>query len=601
MQLSEWPFRKTIQAIGWISTAVSGVLLNISVNSTGYSISLYQEMPWFFYIFVFVPLVCSVWELVCGNRRPKLKFSGLVLFYFNIILILLLPLVLGYYLYGTGDLLRHLGIISQILETGQNPDNNFYPVTHVFGALLAVLLNVSVRHISYVIYTVLFTLHALSMFVLLRTYGINRRWVVCPFALLPVYGFFHTKIHPAFFSFLFLPLLLYAINNMSTSRWHVVLTVILIMISVSHPITFFGVVVLISSVTIVRLLDVSPDIDFINRSHLPHLVIALVVASVIFTTWYIRFGNIVRRGLFLVLSVVGFDSVEFFVPGSSTVSGSGAGRGSSSIPLIGIIQSAFTHQFTIPQIFRIGILRYGTTGLVYGLVPFAILYARSFGSFKQSKMKSLLTVMVASVVVSGILLSPMSPIGTPLRSLRWLSFASLLLVGGVLTSHPRFTRERTIRIMLCLVLVLSLPSIVFGVHLSPENGKANVETTEYTASGSEWVFEHEVKEREFVSSHASLRRMMQYQRYHISANRRHSPIPNHFGYATGEPICPTNECYLITTKKDRVFPYVYPPNVRETVNQYTQQDHEKLYSDSEVSRVYVNGEYEVYLSENSTS
>ena len=74
-------------------------------------------------------------------------------------------------------------------------------------------------------------------------------------------------------------------------------------------------------------------------------------------------------------------------------------------------------------------------------------------------------------------------------------------------------------------------------------------------------------------------------------------LPSHFGYEQNDSIAESlgfRDKYVAVSQLDRVAPMIYPENVRSKCYQWTEEDFAKLSSDSTATKVYENGEFEVW-------
>jgi len=305
--------------------------------------------------------------------------------------------------------------------------------------------------------------------------------------------------------------------------------------------------------------------------------------------WYIGYDALLYRGLSLFVELTNDTETTAQV----TPELAGASSNGSS-PILGQSRKASGNDFTIVQIGRILLFRYGTIAMLYAISCLGFAYYLYYDKFGDQQINRTLLGSIAASTFALVLLTGVLPVGTPLRSMRWMSFGAVLFLGTFLSREPEFERERQVQIALVVVFATILVISVFSVHVAPLNGKPNVETTEFNEAGSKWVFEREASRIPIVYSHANLDRMMAYEITLVRTERRYSPIPNRFGYRSGQPICPEVPCYLLTTERDRKFPRAYPSNVRANINKYSAEDFERLNSDSAVNRVYANSGYEVF-------
>jgi len=575
--------------LGWAALALAGLLLFAADQNPGYSLSIYRELPLSFWALILVAIVSAT--LSVGANASETWILSVALLFASILVVLLAPAGLRYNIYGRADLLRHLGEIKHVSTHGTIRQNDFEALFHVHGAILSDVLGISISLVPYLLSVTAYTIYVLGFLVLFRRAGGNRKGLVTLVAILPVYGFFHTKIHPAFLSFFLLPTFIHVTLNNPTWRWGATFLLLGTTISLAHPLVLVGVLAVILLPAFGQL-AISDRIALnMRKANIAPVIVGVVALVLIHVHWYVGFDTLMRRGLSLFIELIGgSETITPSTPGQPGASGSGG----STLPILGQAQKAIKNDFTVGQIGRIFLFRYGTIALLYATSCLAFGYYLYYGRFGDQQINRALLRGAAASMFALILLTGVLPVGTPLRSVRWVSFGAILFLGTFLSKEPEFKYERQIRVALIVVFATILVVSVFSVHLAPLNGKVNVETTEFNEAGSKWVFEREAGGVPIVYSHANLDRMMAYETTLVRVERRYSPIPNQFGYRSDQPICPETPCYLLTTDRDRKFPRAYPSNVRANINKYSAEDFERLNSDPAVSRVYVNGGYEVF-------
>jgi small-conductance mechanosensitive channel len=190
-----------LPTLGWTALALAGLLLFAADQNPGYSLSVYRELPLSFWALVSFAIVSAT--LSIGIKPGETRVLSVLLLFASILVVLLAPAGLGYNIYGRGDLLRHLGEIKYVSTHGRIREEDFEALFHVHGAILSDVLGTPVSSVPYLLSIATYTVYVLGFLTLFRRVGGNRNGLLTIVAILPVYGFFHTKVHPAFLSFFF--------------------------------------------------------------------------------------------------------------------------------------------------------------------------------------------------------------------------------------------------------------------------------------------------------------------------------------------------------------------------------------------------------------
>ncbi|MBD3230641.1 MAG: hypothetical protein GF329_20850 [Candidatus Lokiarchaeota archaeon] len=138
---------------------------------------------------------------------------------------------------------------------------------------------------------------------------------------------------------------------------------------------------------------------------------------------------------------------------------------------------------------------------------------------------------------------------------------------------------------------------VFTVYKSPRIANANPQISNMRLNGMSWFLLNRDNKSIVMSSHANVRRIMQFFRVEIPSYLTINPIPTHFGYEifnNTKELVNNQSSHLILCKLDKIYPDIYPQNVHSNVNSYTDSDFEKLTNDRTINKIYDNGEYFVW-------
>lgn len=115
-----------------------------AVNGTQYELSIYQSTPHVFWVAVVFATAIGLFHLFReDSTHTQILSSGLLVL--TISVITALPLVRGYFFYGAGDPMTHLGWVKQLLWGELDVRNFFYPGLHLLSGTLSITLDMSAR------------------------------------------------------------------------------------------------------------------------------------------------------------------------------------------------------------------------------------------------------------------------------------------------------------------------------------------------------------------------------------------------------------------------------------------------------------------------
>jgi hypothetical protein len=159
------------------------------------------------------------------------------------------------------------------------------------------------------------------------------------------------------------------------------------------------------------------------------------------------------------------------------------------------------------------------------------------------------------------------------------------------------TVQRALTVSLGIVLVALTGLAIYGSAASLAETDYNPQSTQMDIDGSEWVLNNHDEETPIDAQRMTLWRYENYHRgtLNTSVRKEGTSPPDHFGYDGNETAGQAYEedHYLIITKLGRLtYPKVYAGY--QQYWSYRPADFRRLERDRTVSRVYDNGEFELY-------
>lgn len=122
-------------AIGFLSVA-GAVFAAYVTPATGYELSLYTATPKLFWAGISVALLLAL-GVAFVSSIGSYRLLALILAICAVFAVLALPLIRGYYFYGTADPLTHIGLAKDLANGQQSPFGLIYPGIHTLSVFIS--------------------------------------------------------------------------------------------------------------------------------------------------------------------------------------------------------------------------------------------------------------------------------------------------------------------------------------------------------------------------------------------------------------------------------------------------------------------------------
>lgn len=576
------------RGVGLKALAVAGLfcllaaigILNTVPPADGYEISLYRVYPWHFWgalvvaLFIGKAVIVGSKMYAAPDDRSWVFGLGLVLVSGGVLLFI--PVVRGYPVFGRGDVLTHIGFVHDITEIGIT--GNIYPLMHLLVHSLSQATGLPpAAIIKFVPIAVSLVFFGSLFYLMLNLYNRTHAFYALPFVLILFVGY--KQAVPFVLSVLYVPFVLYLFVKEQRTRAipvRVFLVASVFGLVLFHPLTTMFLIVVMG-----LYLGVKATSHFRARWSGPTLVPSLMV--VLFSAWNLHFIGIVRR----------FEAfVERFT---------GAVGGESRLEQVSQTVNTFSpdlFDLVVLAIFDYGILLLYAFALLFVLF---VVYLRIHG---QKDLNIFLTLFIGVVVLftglSAVLFVNDFVIGWG-RVLYFGNLFAAVLAASLfyfLHRHLDFeTQRNTFTFSLGAVLFVLTLLVVFTAFASIPARTYNEQVTEMEIDGSEWILDNR---NETVPVDQSGLALWRYENFHegtlnTTVRKQDTQPPDHFGYDGNETLGQSYEQdrYLVVTALGRwTYPEVfsdYPEYWR-----FTPVDFGRLERDTSVSRIYDNGDFEAY-------
>lgn len=548
-------------------------------TASQYEISIYNQYPLYFWLLSMIVLSVSTLSLITGKDLNVQVGSGISAISI-LVLLSIIPHLRGYYLYGGGDMLKHIGTIKNIILTG-GVGSTVYPFTHVFASITAIVVNLDIVRLSG--YVHLFWLVSVPLFIILLSKMIssNKEKIIVSFAfiILSIFGLRYHHIEPSRYSRFLFPLVIfltYATLSRKDKRYLVGLILILMIYPFLHPITLVHICFVLIILYLIIILDDTYLSGIFDRwqGDSINLILLSALGLIVGFRWVTKSRTFQNK---LQTQVT-----QYFINRESVTSGSLASKANSYIGIADPI-----------DIISLAIYQFGSVMILYSVVGFImmyLLYTKTWNGNACFKATCILFLIISPTFVIGKFIS--IPLYIPRMNTFALLFAIALL--PVLISKINITSTQKLKLvsvgLVILVVTLSFFA-VFTTYNGSMNRSPNQQTTEMEFSGSSW----------FVNNHnanvPTRERGIKMVRFSAACCGQSNQIASqkanpHFKYSSEGAS--TTSHYLLTSRKGRIaYPKLYPDY--KNFWEFTPDDFDQLQAHKETDRVYSNGDVNVYL------
>lgn len=294
--------------IGYAALTIA-ILAAYSKPASGYEVSIYGATPILYWIgFSIAVLVAIGISVVAYDTRQG--SLALLLAALGVLTVFALPIIRGYFFYGHGDSLVHLGWVKDIADGTLDPQNLIYPGFHLVTVFLAKLGGVemtqSTLYISFASKLMYVLFVPLALYTLFEDRKAVFVGVFSAFLLLPIN---HISTHDHFHTFsmtiLFSPFIYYLLFAQVTRQYRdaslpsflsptsFILPLASIGVVLFHPQAALNVLIIFGTITVVRLAYVRLRPES-SVSQMGAIYGQFVIIAVVFALWAGQFDNTYR-------------------------------------------------------------------------------------------------------------------------------------------------------------------------------------------------------------------------------------------------------------------------------------------------------------------
>lgn len=596
---------KTIAVIAFTFIILSLVIVVKTPPSVGYEISIYGVYPWYFWVFVITSIFIGQMVLLSSAAASKINDNYWAIGFLGILItntiLLFMPFIRGYATYGRGDVLSHIGIIKDILNTASIGTNNFYPNDHILTASLSYITDISVEHAVNIVPPIFSLFYIFSIYIFIREIFGRKKEIrfVLMFASILLFSNGNFIFAPSVQSFFFLPSIFYfyfksrGSNNLF--EFNLILIISLFFIVFFHPMTTLFLILIFLILEFCLFIYKK-----INKTHIYELHNLLERRSyniilflfVTFFIWYFSFTAITNS----------FRKVT-----SSLLQKSGYSQAETYTELLKRTQPDFY------DLIEVILNNYGQIIVLASLsLFFSIFIFNIWRKNPKNKELNFYHFFFSFGTIIFILLSIIFfyndlIIGFGRVSKYTIFFSSLFVGLGFYLSFNRFElsvgKQRLKFVSLCVVLIILSHFSISNLYFSPTIKLSNQQVTKMEIKGMSWFFDHrneEILTLEFGLSQSSFYSAI----YGYSAPRKNlwlgkNAMPvEHFNYSTSASLGDyyKEPRYFTLNILGRIFyQEIYPKF--EIFWKFTSEDFVNLENDKTILKIYNNGNLDIYFIE----
>jgi len=576
----------------------------------GYEISVYTSTPevWLLLGAVAVGgIIFTIYSISSRNPENNLWTLSLCAILLSNLLIVLIPYLRGYAFSNGGDHLSHFGWVKFILETGNLPTDNVYPITHIlisqFSLILGVPPDITINFAGPLFYLlfVLFT-YTLSREILPRNAAI-----LAVTASTPLFCYYYSEVFPMGFAFLTFPLVFYLYFSYLKKRlvrFAIILMPFILLMPLFHPVAASMLVLSLLIYEISKFLfRTLPSTHEVCQyfSTIPVTLILPIISFIALVFWMWQNFPVWDSS---ISCMVNWFKLEFSnTPLVENAVESFNMLSLSTFEILNLFIKMYGHYFIYALLAFIGTLltfkkeRFGIDDyrkylFLYScfFLPAAFIWITDY-IFPLTGLTSGRFIWLVAALFPPL-------VGFTLYSIIWSSNTNL----GHLGFSTRILKSIHLRsgVVITILIVCSLLAMM-AFYPSPYRHLQYNGVDQALIDGSSWILVEGNPEMDLFS----IGLLPPYRVINALPNtnkeliRNYPPnsdkqVPDHFNYTVYNKLGMSfgNDCYLGAREDHIIELYT---NLWPSVGRFTKNDFERLYNDNTANKIYENGEVQNWL------
>jgi hypothetical protein len=572
------------------------IILHVDPASS-YEFSIYDAYPWYFWVLILSVMMCGQVVMIGSAITQTKKNFWLFGFYAILIsnaILLFMPMIRGYYIYGNGDPLTHVGLMKDILQTSSILANH-YPIDHLLGVIILLFSGLSLTNVIFFIppffsFFFLFSLYFVGKSIFKNKIELIIFLILSPIIMIGILGLMFT---PNAQAFSLIPLVLYLAfrmyNNRNTNKYHFLLILIGCLLVFYHPLVAIIVILILCIMQIMQYILEKYEKKILKKVN---YIYAALIMLIVFSVWstYISlliwamepfaariFGNEHIESEFQenvnLVSQVNVDPI-YILKLIFNIYGQSILLGILSLLCIGLILKSFKNQRTKLNFYN-GI----------SVLGYSVFFMLSIGMVISASRFGFVRIYNFATIFS-LLLIPMG-----------------LYLFFYINQNEKTLSRKTIIKMLSIFFIIFCVSYfsIFNLYASPIIKAPNLQVSksDYIGMTTFFTYRNEslpILELGMVSFRFSDAIYGFSARRSSNINGDYMIAPDHFGYQddTLSRKFYENEKYLLLNDLGKEW---QPNMIPEFENKWSfrPEDFEQLQYDSKIQRIYSNKNLDVYI------
>lgn len=593
---------KSLALLAILLLLVSLFIILNTPYANQYEFSIYDVFPSYLWLCIIISIILSILIIFISifsvQENNKYWLWGVINLIISNSILFFMPYVRGYYLYGRGDVLTHIGHIKDILLSGHVGDTNVYPILHILSSYLILIPNISLNDVTFLVMPLLSVFYIISIYLLARELFENDKNVllVLAFVSLPIFGSTYTAFAPFVLAFLMTPFVIYTYFKSRTTNkriveFSIIALIMLFFVIYAHPLVFLALIIIIISLEFTFRLFKNNHISKIKLFENEPISIKkfkgssnlIIIGIIAFFSWNAYLSLVIKNFTTVYLSIIGETMQSQFSSYSSVLT---------------------MGKPTLYQFLTLLFNRYGQL-FVFGVLSLIVV----FYSVKKRKMSFyqiflLIGVLIFSILSLGLLF------GVSLfdysRMYMFAIIFAIILVPVLIyelvnnTKFNQINKKKILSVTLISLIFISYFSI-FNLYFSPITKTDNQQVTKSEFNGMKTFFS--IRDTSMAIMGLGIPQSRFYDAiYGIDQFRKgvssasYIIPPDHFGYNNSTSISDYYKSprYLMLSELDRKYYNLYPEeNLREKLR-YNQTDYANLELDQGAQKMYSNGNLEIF-------
>jgi len=590
---------KILFVINYVILLSALLIILLTPPASSYEFSIYNAYPnylWYIVIAsIFLGQVCAVLSVLDDSTSKYWPLGFLAAVIANCLL-LSLPVIRGYFIYGSGDILTHIGYMEDIGNYA-SIGSNHYPILHMLGFSMHEFTGLSFGIITMIIPPIFSIVSILYWYILGKEIFNDKSKVVILvlIAFLPMYGVINSLFTPNHEAFLMLPLVLYCLIKSQNAANKTEVNAILITLSVLT--VLFHPLIAIMAMSIYALLYMSDALSISISSlklHTKNIWIVIAIMAMIFSIW--------STYIYLLTNVLD--------PLVSSILGTGAVE-SELLARLDLVSQV---EVDIIYLIKLGLFTYGLDAIFGLLALISILYLLILYTKGGIKIPRFLLFSMACFIVFFTLgvtiFFTINEFGYGRVYKIARIFSLIIISSSAVTAYRRLQNISNFKKVIfcaltCTVVIVLIVLSAFTLHLSPNIKQVNqqVPMSDYCSMAT---FFEKRDDSILILEHGTSQ-----MRFHDAIYGRSYPKVNigydwgggssllpvdHFGYNASYSLGSNYDgkrYFLLTTQGKDFYEHMYPEFPDKW--RFIERDFERLESDASVIRVCSNGNLALYL------